>query len=69
MSPLDIVLSGILVMGLVAIIVSIRDERESKKYHEKGKDKLEMIEEALKILAEKDQDVREALRQAGFYKK
>ncbi|MDA8170670.1 MAG: hypothetical protein M0Z48_02430 [Nitrospiraceae bacterium] len=70
MSPLEIICSGILVMALFAIVASVVDERQAKKIDRRKKDdKLDMIEEALKILAKKDRKVKEALMQVGFYRK
>lgn len=69
MTPLDIILGGILVMALFAIVATIIDNRNDRKIeHRKKEDKLDMIEEALKILAKRDRKVKEALRQVGFYR-
>lgn len=70
MSPLDIILAGILVMALFALFMSHLDERQSKKQEQQKKDdKLYMIEEALRILAKRDRRVKDALRQVGFYRR
>ncbi|MDA8085597.1 MAG: hypothetical protein M0Z75_02760 [Nitrospiraceae bacterium] len=61
---------GILLMGLFALTVSIRDEQRAKKYEQRKKDdKLDMIEEALRIMAKRDHRVKDALRQVGFYRR
>ncbi|MDA8089297.1 MAG: hypothetical protein M0Z61_03610 [Nitrospiraceae bacterium] len=68
--PLLIICGGILLMAAFGLFVSIQDERRAKKYEEeRRKEKLEMIADALKLLARKDKRVKEALMQVGFFRK
>lgn len=60
------IFAGVLIIAGWGLFVSIREDRQDAKELKKKEDKLEMIEQALKIWAQNDKNCAAALKKVGL---
>ncbi|MEW6740899.1 MAG: hypothetical protein AB1325_13470 [Nitrospirota bacterium] len=60
------IFAAVLIIALWGLIVAYREDRLEAKKEQEKEDKLEKIERVLKVYAQKNQDMAEAIKKAGF---